>query len=111
MIKRFEVCMLKEAKEFMVSLDIEIREKITNNIEKSMFRSDPRLFKKIKDGIWEFRTLHAGIQYRLLSFWDSKYSTSLVVITHGIKKKSWKLPPKEIEKAIVRRSQYYKQSI
>ena len=103
--------MLLEAKVFMNSLDLNVREKITNNIEKSMFDNDPKLFKKIKFGIWEFRTFHAGIQYRLLSFWDSKHSISLVVITHGIKKKSWKLPIQEIEKAILRRSQYYKQTI
>jgi hypothetical protein len=32
--------------------------------------NDPRLFNKLQNDIWEFRTKYAGLQIRLLAFWD-----------------------------------------
>ena len=69
---------------------------------------DRELFKKL-DGssdIWEFRTLFNGLQYRMLSFWD-KDTRQLVVVTHGIVKKTWKVPRKEIAKAEALMKKYY----
>ena len=57
------------------------------------------LFKKLENSeIWEFRTLHNGIAYRLFAFWDTDAQT-LVVATHGIIKKTQKTPKKEIARA------------
>jgi phage-related protein len=63
-------------------------------------RHDPELFKKLKDEIWEFRTLYQGLHYRLCAFWDKSNSGStLVISTHGIVKKTSKTPDSEIQKA------------
>jgi restriction endonuclease len=68
---------------------------------------DNELFKKLENSnIWEFRTLYNGIAYRLFSFWDVN-TDSLVIVTHGIIKKSQKTPKKEIEKAERLRLEYF----
>jgi hypothetical protein len=38
------------------------------NIDLAEQTNDPKLFKKLKNDIWEFRTLYAGLQIRLLAF-------------------------------------------
>lgn len=52
------------------------------------------------------RTLYAGTAYRLFAFWDMEAET-LVVATHGILKKTQKLPVCEITKAERIRKQYF----
>ncbi|NLO70722.1 MAG: hypothetical protein GX102_07265 [Porphyromonadaceae bacterium] len=50
--------------------------------------------------MWEFRTKYAGLQIRLLAFWDkSDNKQTLVVATHGFVKKVDKVPINEIERA------------
>lgn len=68
---------------------------------------DKELFKKMTGtDIWEFRTLHRGISYRLLAFWDTDGET-LVVATHGFAKKTQRTPRKEIDKAERIREEYF----
>lgn len=95
-----EVIFLKEADEFLDSLPDKARKKVVYNIlQVKGGKIDNDLFKKLGgSGIWEFRTLFNGMYYRLFAFWDSSTS-SLVVATHGIIKKSDKTPTKEIKKA------------
>ena len=70
---------------------------------------DKELFKKLAgSNIWEFRTLYAGICYRLLAFWDTE-SYILIITTHGFVKKTDKTPAKEIEKAEKARKLYFEQ--
>lgn len=107
-MKKFKTIFLNEAAEFLDGLTGQARSKIFYNIRKvegGVLSSE--LFKKL-DGtdIWEFRTLYNGIQYRLFAFWDTEKGT-LVVATHGIIKKVWKVPTKEIEKAEEIRKQYF----
>ena len=79
------------------------------NIDLAEQTNDPRLFKKLKNDIWEFRTLYAGLQIRLLAFWDnSDEKKTLVLATHGFIKKVDKVPSKEIERAIRIREMYFK---
>ncbi len=106
---QFEVIFMDEASEFLRTLDDAPREKIYYNIRKvagGLRTSD--LFKKLDstDGIWEFRTLYDGMQYRLLAFWDEQ-ENRLVVATHGFVKKTWKVPSKEISRAEALRKKYY----
>ena len=68
MEKLFDIIFLDEAFEFLRTLDRKHYEKIIYNIRKSQTERDPELFKKLKDEIWEFRTLYQGLQYRLLAF-------------------------------------------
>ncbi len=85
MDKFFDIVFLDETFEFLRNLEKKHYEKIIFNIRKALTRHDPELFKKLKDEIWEFRTLYQGLHYRLLAFWDkTDAENTLVVSTHGI---------------------------
>ncbi len=104
----FRLIALKDATEFMDSIPDDVREKMLYNIRKVRFGvKDIRIFKKLDDYIWEFRTLWQGMTYRLFAFWD-KDSDTLVIATHGIVKKKQKTPKKEIDKANAIRKEYFK---
>lgn len=106
---KFQVLYLDEAHEFLAKLDEKARDKIIYNIDKAIHLNDKELFKKLKDEIWEFRTLYNKTHYRLFAFWDKSSKTqSLVISTHGIIKKTDKTPDKEFEKAEQLRQQYFK---
>ena len=105
---KFEVIFLEQAIEFLEKLDDKSRKKIYYNIDKSRLINDPKLLKKLKNEIWEFRTKYNGIQYRLLAFWDKTEKTeALVISTHGIVKKVSKIPKSEIEKSERIRKEYF----
>lgn len=106
---KIKVVLLDEALAFVRSLPIKVQEKIVynyNKIERGMMSKE--LFKKLENSeIWEFRTLYEGNCYRLFSFWDTDTET-FIIATHGIMKKSQKIPTKEIEKAEAIRKEYFK---
>ena len=107
---KFEVIFLEQAIAFIERLDRKSQSKVIYNIDKAKYKNDPKLFKKLKDDIWEFRTVFAGKQYRLLAFWDKFNATdTLVLATHGFIKKVSKVPKKEIEKAKKIRLSYFEQ--
>ena len=100
MENRFEVDFLQDVIEFFESIEEKARDKIIFNVHKARKSNDPKLFKKLTDEIWEFRTQYNKKQYRLFAFWDkTKRTKTLVVATHGIIKKTQKTPTKEILKA------------
>lgn len=104
----FKVVFLEEAIEFLDNLDLKARQKIYYNIDKAKLGLDPKLFKKLTDDIWEFRTKYKGQQFRLLAFWDKNdKANTLVVTTHGIIKKVGKLPLADINKASNIRQEYF----
>lgn len=105
--RRFNILFLKEADDFLGTLDAKAREKLLYNIHKSMHVLDKELFKKM-DGtdIWEFRASYRGNAYRLLAFWDDE-TASLVVATNGFVKKTQKTPAKELQRAREIRSRYF----
>ena len=104
----FEIEFLQEAFEFLNGLNRKHYEKILYNIRKAQIQTDPELFKKLTDEIWEFRTLYQGLQYRLLAFWDKTSTTeTLVIATHGFIKKRSKVPDSEIQKAKQIRIKYF----
>lgn len=110
MKSNFEVIFLEQALAFLESLDKKSRLKVIYNIDKAKLKTDPKLFKKLEDDIWEFRTVYAGLQYRILAFWDKTDSTeTLVLASHGFIKKVDKVPKKEIEKTKNIRTQYFEQ--
>lgn len=85
---KFEVVFLEQAIDFMSKLDAKAKEKIYYNLDKAKLKNDPKLFKKLTDDIWEFRTLYQGVNYRLFAFWDKTDKTeTLVLSTHGMIKK------------------------
>ena len=112
MMKKFEVILLGEVWDFLDSIEQKAKEKIFYNIDKSKYITDPELFKKLDDDIWEFRTKYTKTYYRILAFWDKSEKTeTLVVATHGIIKKTDKAPKSEIEKARVIMRLYFDQKI
>lgn len=108
-MKYFQTIFLEEAEKFISELDTKTTRKIFFNIDLAEQTNDPRLFKKLQDDIWEFRTLYNGIQYRLLAFWDkSNNKNTLVFATHGFVKKTDKVPLNEIARATRIRTIYFK---
>jgi len=100
MKQKFEVIFLNDAMDFLNSLDEKIKDKVIYNIDKSKFINDPKLFKKLDEDIWEFRTKYRRLHHRLFSFWDKTENIAiLVVATHGIIKKTDKVSKSEIDKA------------
>lgn len=108
MIEYFKILLSNEVEEFLDNLDIKTRKKILYNIDKARFSLNPEIFKKLTDDIWEFRTKHQSFQYRLFAFWDNRDGKNiLVIVTHGIIKKSKRIPRAEIEKAKNMRNYYF----
>ena len=111
MTPKFDVIFLEEVMVFLDELNEKDREKIIYNIDKARYSTDPKLFKKIKGEIWEFRSRYNKKQYRLFAFWDKRDDKkALVVTSHGIVKKTSKLPIKEIDKAEMIREKYFEEN-
>ena len=108
MTAKFQVRLLEEANDFIDNLDEKTRNKVIYNIQKARFSNDNNLFKKVKDEIWEFRTLFNRTHIRLFAFWDKTEKVETVVIsTHGLIKKTDKTPVDELEKAEKIRKRYF----
>lgn len=83
-MRYFETRFMEEANDFIAALDPKTIKKIFYNIDLAEQTNDPRLFKKLQNDIWELRTKFAGLQIRLLAFWDKTDNKQTVVIaTHG----------------------------
>jgi phage-related protein len=109
MRKKFEVVFLDDAIDFINKLDEKSRNKVFYNIDKSKSINDPKIFEKLEGEIWYFRTKFLSLQYRVFAFWDKTGKVeTLVIATHGVIKKSNKVPKSEIEKAERIRREYFK---
>ncbi|MBP6184151.1 MAG: type II toxin-antitoxin system RelE/ParE family toxin [Saprospiraceae bacterium] len=96
------------ARSLMHGLGLKTIRKIFYNIDLAEQTNDPKLFKKLKNDIWEFRTTFAGLQIRLLAFWDkTNNKKTLVIATHGFLKKVDKVPANEIDRAVRLRDKYF----
>lgn len=96
----FQVRFLEEAVNFLDSIDTKARSKIIYNIHKARYKNDSNLLKKLNKSIWEFRTLYQGRYYRMFAFWDTPTpDQAFVIITHGLIKKTAKIPISDLEKA------------
>lgn len=95
--------------EFLDSLEISVVKKIawTLKIIEEMDFVPKTYFKKLvsTDGIWEVRIKSGTNIYRLFSFWDKN---NLVVLTHGIIKKSKKTSKNDINKAETYKTDYFR---
>jgi len=105
----FETKFLEEANKFIAQLDPKTIKKIFYHIDLAEQTNDPKLFKKLQNDIWEFRTNFAGFQIRLLAFWDKEDNKqTLVIATHGFIKKVDKVPASEIDRAVRLKDIYFK---
>ena len=99
---------MEEAKEFIAELNPKTIKKIFYNIDLAEQTNDPKVFKKLKNDIWELRIKFDGLQIRLLAFWDkSDNKRTLVIATHGFIKKVDKVPANEFERAERLREKYF----
>lgn len=104
----FKTIFLEEVNEFIAKLDRKAAKKVFFNADLAEQTSNPKLLKKLKGEIWEFRTKHSGNEIRLLAFWDKEDAMqTLVIATHGFIKKTDKVPAKEIEHAENIRKKYF----
>ena len=111
-MQKFQTRFLEEAEKFISGLDSKTVKKIFYNIDLAEQTNDPKLFKKLQNDIWEFRTTFAGLQIRLLAFWDKSDNTdTLVFATHGFIKKVDKVPKNEIERAVRIKEQYFENKL
>lgn len=62
MNSKFDVLFLEDARQFLLRLNEKTRAKILYNIDKSKVLTDPKLFKKLTENIWEFRTKYSELQ-------------------------------------------------
>lgn len=107
-MKYFETKFMEEANKFISELDPKAIKKIFYNIDLAEQTNNPKLFKKLKNDIWELRTKFGGVQIRLLAFWDkSNNKETLVIATHGFIKKVDKVPAREIDRAERLRENYF----
>ena len=103
------VFLMEEAKNFIASLPRPVAKKIYYNMRRIIDgERNSDLFKKLTStGIWEFRTIYAETAYRLFAFWDNKRGR-LIVVTHGIIKKTQKTSSRDIAKAEAIMREYLK---
>jgi phage-related protein len=107
-VQYFRTIFLIDVEEFINGLDKKTARKVFYNIRLAEKTNDARLFKKLDDVIWEFRTRYMGLQIRLLAFWDKTGDQDcLVVATHGFLKKTDKIPTEEIKRAKERMRKYF----
>ncbi len=62
MERRFDVIFLEQAIDFMSKVGKKAKAKIYYNLYKAELGLDAKLFKKLTDDIWEFRTAYRGLQ-------------------------------------------------
>jgi phage-related protein len=107
-VRYFKTVFLEYVDKFIKNIDPKIARKIFYNVDLAEQTNDPRLLKKIRDEIWEFRVRHGNIQIRLLAFWDKRDSkNTLILVSHGFIKKGDKVPGTEIDRAKKIRSRYF----
>lgn len=76
-MRYFETILLQEVDEFLETLDDKSKKKVLFNVRVAEQVNDPKLFKKLNDNIWEFRTKFLKKKIRLLAFWDKRGSKKL----------------------------------
>lgn len=86
--------------DFLDSLDAKEAQKVvwTLRLIEELDKVAKTYFKKLvnTDDIWEVRVSFGSNIYRIFCFF---YKSNIIVLTHGIKKKSQKTPKGEIKKA------------
>lgn len=111
MIKPIEVILLPEAENFTDKIEKSAKRKLFYAIRKTKLRLFGDWFEKLKNtkDIFEFRVQDSNKFYRLFAFWDKTgEKETLIVCTHGLIKKTNKIPKQDIEKAKLIKDKYFK---
>jgi len=108
----FQTRFLDEADKFIAKLDERTAKKVFYNIDLAEQTNDPKLFKKLQNDIWEFRTKYSGLWIRLLAFWDkTDGEETLVIAALGYIKKGDKVPKNVIERTLKIRMKYFENKL
>ena len=95
--------------EFLDSLSGKVAQKVlwTLRLLEDLEKLPSTYFKKLTgtDGIWECRVQYGSNIYRIFCFFDTQ---AVVILTHGLIKKTQKTPKNEIKKAEEIRKEYFK---
>ncbi|NCD07033.1 MAG: type II toxin-antitoxin system RelE/ParE family toxin [Spirochaetia bacterium] len=94
-------------KDFLDKQDIDVVKKISWTLKyiKDQKIVPSKFFKKLRNDIWEIRVKNKSDIYRILCFWDKN---NLIILTHGIVKKTQETPKKEIKLAQIYRKDYFR---
>lgn len=92
--------------DFYNPLDKKLKDKVDYVLQIiiSVERISTKFFKHIDDGIYEIRIEYKSDIYRIFSFFDEG---RLIILLHGIQKKTQKTPRKELDRAKKLRREYY----
>jgi phage-related protein len=93
-------------KDWLDDLTAKDRRKCLERLERLRNRGhelDRPLAAYLRDGIYELRVKSGNINYRLLYFFRQGVE---VVISHGLVKKTQKVPEKEIDRAVERKEKF-----
>ena len=92
--------------DFYNPLDKKLKDKVDYVLQIiiSVERISTKFFKHLDDGIYEIRIEYKSDIYRIFSFFDEG---KLIILLHGIHKKTQKTPRKEIDRARKLRREYY----
>lgn len=91
---------------FLEALPLKVQVKFTKLLE-LLGELGPNLKRPyadvLRDGIRELRCVFGGDQYRALYFF---VIGQRIIVTHGVVKKTWKVPHEEIERALRCKREY-----
>ena len=92
--------------DFYNPLDKKLKDKVDYVLQIiiSVERIPTKFFKHLDDGIYEIRIEYKSDIYRIFSFFDEG---RLIILLHGIQKKTQKTPGKELDRAKKLRREYY----
>ena len=92
--------------DFYNPLDKKLKDKVDYVLQIiiSVERISTKFFKHLDDGIYEIRIEYKSDIYRIFSFFDEG---RLIILLHGIQKKTQKTPRKELDRAKKLRKEYY----
>ena len=107
-MKNFTTRFLEGADAFIAQLDKKSASKLFYIVDLAEQTNDPKLFKKLRGEIWEFRSQYLGNQNRLLAFWDKTKKPWFLLRTDLLRKHKRFLPkklkePSELEKNILKK--------
>jgi hypothetical protein len=107
-MRYFHSIFFDEAEKFVAGLGTKAAKKVLYIVDLAEQTNDPKLFKKLREDIWEFRIRCGGLQIRLLAFWDrTGKDETLVIAALGFIKKRSRVPENEIKRALLIRIRYF----
>lgn len=103
MKNKLEIYLLDEAADFLRSLPPLVQRRFLSAFDRTTAGFVGNWFLKLTNmaDLWEFRVDGPRNTYRLFAFWHTpdEETTTLIIATHGLDKKTQKTPPSAIERA------------